>query len=60
MWNTFVCVNPYLKAFHAEKSILCPGERVLIQIDEDILMMPLNGHGREIVATVLPLQVVIF
>lgn len=37
MWNTFVCVNPYLKAFHAEKSILCPGERVLIQIDEGYL-----------------------
>jgi hypothetical protein len=37
LWNTFVCVNPYLKTLKAEKSILCPGEKVLIQVEEGYL-----------------------
>lgn len=37
LWNTFICINPYLKTFHAEKTELCPGEKVFIQIDEGYL-----------------------
>jgi hypothetical protein len=37
LWNTFVCVNPYLKTLRVEKSILCPGEKVLIQVEEGYL-----------------------
>lgn len=37
LWNTFVCVNPYLKTFQAAKTELCPGEKVFIQITEGYL-----------------------
>ena len=37
LWNTFVCINPYLKEFHADKTTLCPGEDVFIRIDEGYL-----------------------
>lgn len=37
LWNTFVCVNPYLKTLRVEKSILCPGDKVLIQVEEGYL-----------------------
>lgn len=37
LWNTFVCVNPYLKSFHAEKTTLCYGDKVLITVDEGYL-----------------------
>ncbi|MFN8339727.1 MAG: SBBP repeat-containing protein [Saprospiraceae bacterium] len=37
LWNTFVCVNPYIKSFHAEKTTLCPGDKVFIKVDEGYL-----------------------
>jgi hypothetical protein len=37
LWNTFICINPYIKSFSAQKTILCPGEKVFIQIDEGYL-----------------------
>lgn len=37
LWNTFVCINPYLKSFKAEKTTLCQDEKVFIQIEEGYL-----------------------
>ena len=37
LWNTFVCVNPYIKSIKVEKSELCFGEKALIRVEEGYL-----------------------
>ncbi len=37
LWNTFVCVNPYIKDLRVVKSEICLGEKILIQIAEGYL-----------------------
>ncbi len=35
--NVFTCINPYLKTLKVEKSIICPGENIFIQVEEGYL-----------------------
>lgn len=35
--NIFTCINPYLKKLKVEKNIICPGENILIQVEEGYL-----------------------
>jgi len=37
VWNTFVCVNPYIKSVKAFKPVVCHDENILIQILEGYL-----------------------
>ena len=37
LWNTFICVNPYIKNVRAFKPEICPGEKILVQILEGYL-----------------------
>lgn len=35
--SNFICINPYIKSIKVAKNIICPGENILIQIEEGYL-----------------------